>query len=35
MKKIAFLLFIIRMDYAKPIRKNDDNVLSFGVQQFF
>jgi outer membrane protein assembly factor BamA len=27
--------FVLRIDYAKPIKKEDDNVLSFGVQQFF
>jgi outer membrane protein assembly factor BamA len=27
--------FVIRMDYAKPIKKDDDMNISFGVQQFF
>jgi outer membrane protein assembly factor BamA len=27
--------FILRLDYAKPIKRTDDNILSFGVQQFF
>lgn len=27
--------FVLRFDYAKPIIKEDDNEISFGVQQFF
>lgn len=27
--------FVFRIDYAKPIKKNDKNAFSFGVQQFF
>lgn len=27
--------FVIRLDYAKPIYRDDDNSISFGVQQFF
>ncbi|MCB0392321.1 MAG: hypothetical protein KDD58_13595 [Bdellovibrionales bacterium] len=27
--------FVVRMDYAVPLKKNDDINLSFGVQQFF
>ena len=27
--------FVFRIDYAKPIKKNDKNSFSFGVQQFF
>lgn len=27
--------FVMRIDYAKPIKKEDDNAISLGVQQFF
>lgn len=27
--------FVFRLDWAKPIKKNDNNEISFGVQQFF
>ena len=27
--------FVFRFDYAKPLKKSDDNAISFGVQQFF
>ncbi len=30
-----FYRFVVRFDYAKPLLKNDDNSISFGVQQFF
>ncbi|MGB0452257.1 MAG: POTRA domain-containing protein [Bacteriovoracaceae bacterium] len=30
-----FYRFILRLDYAEPLKKNDDNHVSFGVQQFF
>lgn len=30
-----FYRFVIRIDYAIPLIKDDDNALSFGVQHFF
>lgn len=27
--------FVARIDYAKPLKREDDNAISFGVQQFF
>jgi outer membrane protein assembly factor BamA len=27
--------FVARFDYAKPIKRDDNNAISFGVQQFF
>jgi len=30
-----FYRFVIRVDYATPLIKDDDNALSFGVQHFF
>ena len=30
-----FYRFVVRVDLAKPISKNDDELVNFGVQQFF
>lgn len=27
--------FVFRVDFAKPLKKSDENAISFGVQQFF